>query len=160
MYKNELKGLSISNLKKVIKELEKLRNSAQAQIDILSTSTNKVNKTTKKELRAALRFAENSLNTAIDVKEDMENHDHNQKNGYWYLTIQYLEPSRRSKGLGDVHFVRAYKVDKIDFPTKASLKTAKFASYFNRKVNNGKKFKKIERIATKPISRSAIYISL
>jgi hypothetical protein len=72
MYKNELKGLSLSDLKRLLKILERGRNAAQASLDTLEKSSNKVNATTKKELRKSLRFYERSTDKAFEVLAEKE----------------------------------------------------------------------------------------
>jgi hypothetical protein len=72
MYKNELKGLSLSDLKRLLKILERGRNAAQASLDTLEKSSNKVNATTKKELRKSLRFYERSTDKVYEVLAEKE----------------------------------------------------------------------------------------
>jgi len=75
MYKGELKGLGIAGLKKMIKGLERSRDLTQKNLDLLLTSKNKVNVTSKKELKKHLRFCENSLNRAYEVLHEIEEKD-------------------------------------------------------------------------------------
>lgn len=72
MYKGELKGLGIPGLKKMIKGLERSRDITQKNLDLLLMSKNKVNGTSKKELKKHLRFCETSLNRAYEVLEESE----------------------------------------------------------------------------------------
>ena len=80
MYKNELKGLGISNLKKLITSMEKGRDQAQKSLDLLLLSRNKINPTSKKELRKCLKFYDNSIDRAYEVFVEMEEQVEKEKN--------------------------------------------------------------------------------